>query len=158
MSENNLYKTFGNDESGAFCRFGEPRLHVGDGRFSLNSRYCHSSGRRVKLLEVQCSAILALLLGNKVSLAAVISVIHRTSNTCISQRIRSPSQLKILAQDTTTYEGEKKFILALVGNLKETEHLEDLGIDRIIILKCILNTIPGVTKPWPASHMWLFDI
>ena len=101
MSENNLYKTLGNDESGAFCRFGEPRLHVGDGRFSLKSRYCHSSGRRVILLEVQCSAILALLLGNKVSLAAVISVIHRTSSTCISQRIRSPSQLKILAQDTT---------------------------------------------------------
>jgi hypothetical protein len=41
----------------------------------------------------------------------------------------------------STNEREEKFILILVVNLKERGHMEDLGIHRIIILKCIIKKL-----------------
>ena len=43
---------------------------------------------------------------------------------------------------------EKKFMLDFSGNLKERNHLEDLGIDWKIILKWILNKLVEVWAGW----------
>ena len=44
----------------------------------------------------------------------------------------------------STYRGEKRYIQGSVGeNLKERDHLEDIGVDETRVLKWVLKELDG---------------
>jgi hypothetical protein len=48
----------------------------------------------------------------------------------------------------STYGEEKSAYRVLVGNLKEKDHFEDLGVDGRVILNCIFKNWDGGSIHW----------